>query len=125
MVGLFGMGSIVSILIVPAAIDHERARGAAEDHGAAAPSGWRALLECRPLLVFGLCIALFHLANAAMLPLVGQKLALMDKSAAMAFMSACIIGAQLVMVPMALLVGAKAEAGAASPSSSRPSRCCR
>ena len=29
----------------------------------------------RPLLVFALCLALFHLANAAMLPLVGQKLA--------------------------------------------------
>jgi len=33
------------------------------------------LLSSSPLLVFAICLALFHLANAAMLPLVGQKLA--------------------------------------------------
>ena len=67
------------------------------------------LLTCRPLLVFAICVMLFHLANAAMLPLVGQKLALQDKNIGTSLMSACIVAAQLVMVPFAMLVGAKAD----------------
>ena len=63
-------------------------------------------------------MALFHLSNAAMLPLVGQKLALQDKNLGTSLMSACIVAAQIVMVPMAMLVGAKADAGATSASSS-------
>jgi uncharacterized protein YjbJ (UPF0337 family) len=52
---------------------------------------------------------MFHFANAAMLPLVGQKLALQDKNLGTSLMSACIVAAQIVMVPMAVLVGAKAD----------------
>ena len=44
-----------------------------------------------------------------MLPLVGQKLALQDRNVGTSLMSACIVAAQLVMVPMALLVGARAD----------------
>src|SRR5207248_7062864 len=73
------------------------------------PSGFQVLLTCKPLLVFAACAVLFHLANAAMLPLVGQKLALQDKNIGTSLMSACIVAAQIVMVPMALLVGAKAD----------------
>jgi MFS family permease len=58
---------------------------------------------------------LFHLANAAMLPLVGQKLALKDANSGTSLMSACIVAAQIVMVPMALLVGAKADTWGRKP----------
>jgi MFS family permease len=68
------------------------------------------LLTCRPLLIFAACVTLFHLSNAAMLPLVGQKLALQDKNLGTSLMSACIVAAQIVMVPMAMLVGSKADA---------------
>jgi MFS family permease len=105
-------GSLVSVLLVPAdAIDHERARGLrdGERRDRDSPSGFRVLLTCRPLLVFAACVVLFHLANAAMLPLVGQKLALMNRNQGTALMSACIVGAQCVMVPMAVLVGRKAD----------------
>ena len=68
------------------------------------------LVTCQPLLVFAVCVALFHFANAAMLPLVGQKLAQQDLNRGTALMSGCIVGAQVVMVPMAALVGAKADA---------------
>jgi MFS family permease len=61
------------------------------------------------LLIFAVCAVLFHLANAAMLPLVGEKLALQDKNLGTTLMSACIVAAQIVMVPMAMLVGAKAD----------------
>ena len=51
---------------------------------------------------------MFHFANAAMLPLVGQKLALQDKNFGTTLMSACIVAAQIVMAPVAMLVGRKA-----------------
>jgi MFS family permease len=111
------LASIVSVLAIPErAIDHERARGfddaeAAGDH----PSGLSVLLTCRPLLIFAGCAVMFHFANAAMLPLVGQKLALQDKNLGTSLMSACIVAAQIVMVPMAMLVGAKADAWGRKP----------
>ena len=73
------------------------------------------LVTCRPLLVFAACVVLFHFANAAMLPLVGQKLALKNQSLGTSLMSACIVAAQIVMVPMAMLVGAKADAWGRKP----------
>lgn len=110
------VGSLVSVFAIPErAIDHDVARGLSHRAEAGAPeqgkhpSGLAILLTCRPLLIFAICVALFHLANAAMLPLVGQKLALQDKNLGTSLMSACIAAAQLVMVPMALLVGARAD----------------
>ena len=50
-----------------------------------------------------------------MLPLVGQKLALADRDIGTALMSACIVAAQVVMVPMAMLVGAKADSWGRKP----------
>ena len=44
-----------------------------------------------------------------LLPLVGQKLALANKELATAMMSFCIIAAQLVMMPIALFAGRKAD----------------
>ena len=73
------------------------------------PSGFTVLLACRPLMIFAVCVTLFHFANAAMLPLVGQKLSLVNKELGTSLMSACIVAAQLVMVPVAMLVGAKAD----------------
>jgi MFS family permease len=52
---------------------------------------------------------LFHFANAPLLPLVGQKLALANRELATAMMSSCIIAAQLVMLPIALIAGRKAD----------------
>lgn len=67
------------------------------------------LLTNQPLLLFAICCALFHLANAAMLTLVSQKLAQINLQMATPLTSACIVAAQVVMVPAALLVGAKAD----------------
>ncbi len=58
---------------------------------------------------------LFHFANAPLLPLVGQKLAAAYPKEATAMMSACIIAAQLVMLPIALLVGRKADVWGRKP----------
>jgi predicted MFS family arabinose efflux permease len=111
-------GSIVAVLSIPKnAIDHEIARGltAEQERKHEQPSGFRVLLECRPLLVFAACVTMFHFANAAMLPLVGQKLALADRNLGTPLMSVCIIAAQIVMVPMAMLVGATADSWGRKP----------
>ena len=70
--------------------------------GAVGPriSGLSVLLNCRPLLVLSVCATLFHFANAPMLQLVGQKLAFANAGRETALMSACVIAAQLVMLPM-------------------------
>lgn len=129
LVPVFSLLAALAVLSIPAhAIDHAQARGldplptlsgtqesVGRGSGGKQPSGWNVLFTCRPLLVFAGCVALFHLANAPMLPLVGQKLALANKGAETAVMSACIIAAQLVMLPMALLVGAKADAWGRKP----------
>jgi predicted MFS family arabinose efflux permease len=104
------VGSIVAVSRVSArAIDHEVARGFVPQLPHEQASGWQVLLSSRPLLIFALCCALFHLANAAMLPLVSQKLSAINLQMATPLTSACIVAAQLVMVPMAMLVGLKAD----------------
>ena len=112
LIAAMAIASLASALAVPAdAIDHDRARGLHD--GAAAgegpPSAISVLLTCRPLLLFAASVLLFHFANAAMLPLVGQKLALQDRNFGTSLMSACIVAAQIVMVPMAILTGRKAN----------------
>lgn len=105
------VASIVATLSIPAgAIDHDQARGL-DDHAAQPdqPADWRALLASPALLVFAACTTLFHFANAAMLPLVGQKLALATPALATSLMSVCIVAAQAVMVPVAMVTGAHAD----------------
>jgi MFS family permease len=118
LIGAMAAASLMSVLMVPAAaIDHARARGLrdGDEANAGKPSGYRVLLTCRPLLIFVLCAVLFHFANVAMLPLVGQKLALQDSKLGTSLMSACIVAAQIVMVPMAILVGRRADVWGRKP----------
>lgn len=112
---LAALAAATTLAIAPGAIDHARARGAEATDPDHAPSGFRVLLQCRTLLVFGCAGALFHLANAPLLPLVGQKLAFAAPRYATAMMSACIVGAQLVMLPIALVVGRHVERFGARP----------
>jgi len=113
------LASIVAMLAVPAdAIDHEVARGLHEQAKGGSdeqPSGFGVLLTCKPLLIFAAATVLFHFSNAAMLPLVGQKLALVNNALGTTLMSACIVAAQLVMVPVAMLVGHKADVWGRKP----------
>jgi predicted MFS family arabinose efflux permease len=112
------IASVIAVSFVsPKAIDHDVARGldpGGAGHGTQ-PSGLTVLLKNRPLMLFAICCALFHLANAAMLPLVSQKLAQANLQMATPLTSACIVAAQLVMVPVALLVGAKADVWGRKP----------
>ncbi|WP_118915477.1 MFS transporter [Mycobacterium shigaense] len=110
--------SVVATLRIPGdAIDHDVARGM--DHAAGephlAPSRLSVLWHNRRLMIFAAAVVAFHFANAAMLPLVGQLLALHNKDVGTALMAVCIVAAQLVMVPVAYLAGAKADSWGRKP----------
>jgi MFS family permease len=113
LVPVFAALTVIAVLSIPAkAIDYDRARdsGSASE-GADKPTvaGFSILLKSPRLAIFGLCVMLFHFANAPLLPLVGQKLAAAHPKEATAMMSASIVAAQLVMLPIALLVGRTAD----------------
>ena len=115
------VASIFATLAIPAgAIDHHVARGLddtteRDEPRHDKPSGFQVLLTCRPLLIFAVATVAFHFSNAAMLPLVGQKLALVNRDLGTTLMSVCIIAAQMVMVPVAMLVGHKADVWGRKP----------
>lgn len=118
LMAVMALCSVIAVSFVDSnAINHDLARGLDPSdvgHGKA-PSGLTVLLTNKALLMFAICCALFHLANAAMLPLVSQKLAQVNLQMATPLTSACIVAAQLVMVPVALLVGAKADVWGRKP----------
>ena len=73
-------------------------------------------MENKPLLLFAVIAFTFHLANAAMLTSVGQLLAkTVRKEQATSLTAACIVAAQLVMVPVALIVGRNVELWGTKP----------
>jgi MFS family permease len=117
-IAVTALASVVSVLAIPEdAVDHDVARGllpGAEEHGEH-PSSIAALLANRSLLVFAVSGALFHLANGAMLGLVGQRLAHLVPGQGITLTAACAIAAQLVMVPTAALAGAKADGWGRKP----------
>ena len=78
-------------------------------------AGYGVLFRTRPLVIFAVCAFFFHFANAPLLPLVGQKLALQFPKEATAMMSFCIVAAQGVMLPIAILVGRNADSWGRRP----------
>jgi predicted MFS family arabinose efflux permease len=95
-------------LINPAEIDYELARGTEEGEKSGQAAGIRVLFRDRPLVLFLVCSVLFHFANAAMLPLLGELLAKGRGRSSMLFMSACVITTQLVVTLLASWAGRKA-----------------
>jgi MFS family permease len=118
-------GAIATALIRGSDVDSTRARGGeVVEPGALPPrartthvAGVWQLVADRRMMAFAASVVLFHFANAAMLPLVGQKLAAgsgVDSGAAGAMASA-IIAAQLVMIPVALAASRLAETWGRKP----------
>ncbi len=111
---------VTVILLVPALlslraiaakeIDPERAHSAAPRPRANKPpikAG--ALLHNRPLLIFGGCLLLFHLANAAMLPLMGSVVTMRSARWATILIAACIVVPQLVVAALSPWIGRRAQ----------------
>src|SRR5467141_137360 len=111
---------IAALLAIPTAvcllgvdakqIDYARARGSIKDHGRTETEGLSSLLKDRVLLGFLATAFLFHFANAAMLPQLGEMLSKGSPKAAAPFMSACIIVTQLVIAVTAVWIGKRAAA---------------
>lgn len=97
-------------------IDHELARGGEDgEESGESSNSWSGLvrvLQDQRIRSFAIAVVLFHFANAAMLPLVGQRLAKGQQGLdPTVYMSACIIVAQLVMVPTANWTGRLSQSG--------------
>ncbi|CAE1132675.1 MFS transporter [Xanthomonas euroxanthea] len=100
----FGVLAIAAVLLIPSeAIDHRAARGLGQADGADSLSGWRVLLTCRPLALLAITLGLFHLGNAAMLPLYGMAIVAAHAGDANALTATTIVVAQATMVVVALL----------------------
>lgn len=97
---------VLAILAIdPQSIDYARSRGARDTEGKEKASGFRTVFSDRRLLAFASCAVLFHFANAAMLPQLGEMLAQGRARVSAPFMSACVIVTQLVIALTAAWVG--------------------
>jgi len=97
-------------------VDAVRADGGI-DACAASPhaTGIGRLLRSRALFVLTACVLLFHLANAAMLPLVGSDVTMRSSQWATALVAACIIAPQLVVASISPSVGRLAQSWGRRP----------
>lgn len=104
---LFGLLSIVSILMIPAeSIDDKAARGLNEEGNDEKVNGLKVLLNCKPLLILAAALAFFHLGNGGLLPLYGMAAAEKMEGNASMFVALTVIIAQIVMIA-ASVVGMK------------------
>jgi MFS family permease len=71
--------------------------------------GLKRLLSDRRLLIFGICVLLFHLSNAAMLPLAGSAVTMRAGHFANLIIAACIVVPQAVVALLSPWVGRAAE----------------
>ncbi len=107
---VFAVLSIVSALMIPGdAIDDRAARGMKEGDDAGTASGYRVLIECTPLLVLAAALSLFHLGNAAMLPLYGLAVVAEKQGDPASFVAITIVVAQSVMIVVSLIAMRMAE----------------
>jgi predicted MFS family arabinose efflux permease len=108
--------SLVLRMISSREIDPERAHGGTPKRrtGRRMPE-LLGLARKRPLVIFAGCIMLFHLANAAMLPLMGSVLTTRSSEWATVMIAACIVGPQLLVAVFSPWVGRKAQAWGRRP----------
>ncbi|BBZ47209.1 MFS transporter [Mycobacterium parmense] len=98
----FAAVTVAAVLAIPAGhIDHHLARGEAFATDQPRIKSLRVLLGCRPLLAVAAAVMLFHLGNAAMLPLYGLAVVARNGNPFITVAGTVVI-AQAVMVPASL-----------------------
>jgi len=116
LVAILALPTILSLtLIRPDEIDYEVARGAREGENHDEPARILDLVEDRPLMIFLCCAVMFHFANAAMLPLLGEMLAHGKGRTSMMFMSACVVTTQFTITLLASWSGRAAGSWGRKP----------
>jgi hypothetical protein len=117
---LLGPALIALRHIAPGEINPERAHGAAPRRRAVlapqaavdaeeAPVKPGALMHNRALLTFAGCLLMFHLANAAMLPLMGSVLTMRSSRWATVMIAACIVVPQMLVAALSPWIGRRAQ----------------
>jgi predicted MFS family arabinose efflux permease len=113
---ILAVPAMLSVFAIDGArIDYARARGARGHDGVAPFEHLRDLLRDRVLLLFLATAFLFHLANAAMPPELGEMLAKDNRKSAAPFMAACVIVTQLVIAASATWIGKRASVSGRKP----------
>lgn len=101
--------AIIALSLIPSKqINHQQARGLDQLHHI--PQPYLTLFINKKLLSLALTVCLFHLANAAMLPLLSQSMVahhVINKPGS--YVAMTIIIAQITMIPMALFAAKFAE----------------
>src|ERR1700744_3671420 len=101
----FGAITIACVLMIPPdTIDHRSARGWKEDDPESQPHALTVLLKHKVLLVLALALAVFHLGNAAIVPLYGISAVTGNQANGPGFVATIVAIAQGTMV-IASLVG--------------------
>jgi MFS family permease len=111
---------LAGALVFPAFIALSRIRaneiGPASDAARGTPTNPKALAvglgeiaRSRPLVIFALCVALFHLANAAMLPLAASMLTLRSSETATIMVAAAMVVPQFTVTLLSPWVGRMAH----------------
>ena len=107
---LFGVLSIISVLMIPgAAIDDDEARGLNHGNDGGQVGGITVLFECKPLLILAAALACFHLGNGAMLPLYGIAVVSAKQADPAGFVAITIVVAQGTMILVSLIAMRLAE----------------
>jgi predicted MFS family arabinose efflux permease len=97
-------------------IDPERCHGGpARRRDNRPPTKFSDLLRQRPLMILAGCVMLFHLANSAMLPLMGSVVTMRSSQWATVLIAACIVVPQLVVAALSPSVGRRAESWGRRP----------
>lgn len=99
---LMALGLLTLRSLPPPAVELRSAHIAAETRGL--PGAIWALLD-RRLLVFAACVMLFHLSNAAMLPIVANEVTRSTGARANLVIAACVVVPQAIVAGLSPLVG--------------------
>ena len=89
-------------------IDPNRAHGSSKTQPLTL-AAVKSLLTNRTLAIFALCVLLFHLANAAMLPLVASMLTLQSSQSSAALIAVAMVVPQFVVAILSPTVGRKSQ----------------
>jgi MFS family permease len=89
-------------------IDPDRAHGSTKAQPLTLAAA-KNLLTNRTLAIFALCVMLFHLANAAMLPLVASMLTLQSSESSAALIAVAMVVPQFIVAILSPTVGRKAQ----------------
>ena len=110
---------VAAVLLLPALlalssiqsreIDPDLAHGADRPKPPEPRASLRAVLRHRRLIILCLCVALFHLANSSMLPLMSSVVTMRSGAFASVLIAACIVVPQTLVALLSPWVGEKAQ----------------